>query len=454
MPVAVFFGAHADDVELGAGGTCAKLCAAAFNVRIVVATDESDPTVAATRRKEAIAAAAILGVPADRVQFLGLPDGQFRCGRDTVARIRALSAAWGLYPDTVFTHTEADSHQDHIELTRMVKAAFRRVAIFKYRVRNSAIDSHFQPNISSDIRGYVNLRSAALCQHKTQIALRRVGKLGCEDSEAFELEVQEGAANHFAILDRVNDIPFSRFWMPLCASGKITLIAQSAQPSRSYNPVFRRVPSDLHLVTRLQEQLFSVRRTQLTVQPLHAVTVGDEGATNLNELPAGASIILGGPYANPTAQVFCDQLPSARFRFDLASNEYLIDTHTGTVFEPMFKSIDGTSFELIRDYGLLTISRIGSAKHGRKESLVIAAMGVHAPGVAAAFSCLLSPEYMTPIIADARRVIDGAAETAQWVVPCDGGSTPLISEITSHVDASTYSQPRTLRHALDSRICA
>ena len=40
MAVAVFFGAHADDVELGAGGTCAKLCAAGFDVRIVVATDE------------------------------------------------------------------------------------------------------------------------------------------------------------------------------------------------------------------------------------------------------------------------------------------------------------------------------------------------------------------------------------------------------------------------------
>jgi len=336
----------------------------------------------------------------------------------------------------------------------MVKAAFRRVAIFKYRVRNSAIDSHFQPNISSDICGYLNLRSAALCQHKTQIALQRVGKLGCDDSEAFELEIQEGAANYFAILDRVNDIPFSRFWMPLSANGKITLIAQSAQPTRSYAPIFRCVPSDLHLVTRLQEQLFRVMRTQLIVQPLHALPAGGEVATDLDALPAGASIILGGPWANPTAQVFCNQIPSPRFRFDPSSNEYLIDTHTGTVFEPMFKSIDGTSFELVRDYGLLTISRIGSAKQGREESLVIAAMGVHAPGTAAVFSCLLSPEYMTPIIADARRVIEGAAETAQWVVPCDGGSTPLISEIRSHVDASTYSQPRTLRHALDSRICA
>jgi LmbE family N-acetylglucosaminyl deacetylase len=42
MTVAVFFGAHADDIELGAGGTCAKLCASGFEVHIVIATDESD----------------------------------------------------------------------------------------------------------------------------------------------------------------------------------------------------------------------------------------------------------------------------------------------------------------------------------------------------------------------------------------------------------------------------
>jgi len=177
MAVAVFFGAHADDIELGASGTCAKLCAVGFDVRIVVATDELNPANASTRRNEATGAAAILGVPPERVHFLGLPDGQFRCNRDTVAQVKNLVSALDLCPDVVFTHTEADSHQDHVELTRIVKAAFRRVAIVKYRVRSSAIPSHFEPTISSDISRYVNLKSAALCQHKSQIALRRVGTL-------------------------------------------------------------------------------------------------------------------------------------------------------------------------------------------------------------------------------------------------------------------------------------
>src|ERR1700694_1668608 len=108
MAVAVFFGAHADDIELGASGTCAKLCAVGFDVRIVVATDEIDPAIASSRRNEAIAASAILVVPPARVHFLGLADGHFRCNRDSVAQVRTLFSALDLCPDAIFTHTEAD----------------------------------------------------------------------------------------------------------------------------------------------------------------------------------------------------------------------------------------------------------------------------------------------------------------------------------------------------------
>jgi len=452
MAVAVFFGAHADDIELGASGTCAKLCAVGFDVRIVVATDELNPANASTRRNEAKGAAAILGVPPERVHFLGLPDGQFRCNRDTVAQVKNLVSALDLCPDVVFTHTEADSHQDHVELTRIVKAAFRRVAIVKYRVRSSAIPSHFEPTISGDISRYVNLKSAALCQHKSQIALRRVGDLVREHSESFELEIQEAAANYRPILDHVNDVPFSRLWMPLCAKGTITVIAQSRQLLRPYNPVCRRVPSDLLLVTQLQGELLQVMRTQPGLRSI-SVQEGDE--VQLDGLPVGASVILGGPYVNRAAKAFCDQIASLRFRFDPASTEYLIDTHTGTVFEPMFKSLSDTTFELTRDYGLLTIGRMHNPDPKREEAIVIAAMGVHAPGTVAAFSCLLLPEHIARIVDDARRVIEGSADCAQWVIPSDANGIPLVSEIEAHIGASRLPQrakdrPRAMGIALAS----
>ena len=41
----LFVGAHADDIEIGAGGTCALLCARGFDVHIVVLSDEDVPSM-------------------------------------------------------------------------------------------------------------------------------------------------------------------------------------------------------------------------------------------------------------------------------------------------------------------------------------------------------------------------------------------------------------------------
>jgi LmbE family N-acetylglucosaminyl deacetylase len=425
----VFFGAHAGDIELGAGGTCAKLCSAGFDVRIVVATDDKDPAVASTRRNEAIAAAAMLGVHAERIYFLGMPDGEFRCNRDTIARVRALFASLDLRPDVVFTHTEADSYQDHVELTRIVKGALRRVAMFKYRVRNSAVPSH---SVAGEGSRYGNLRSSALRQHVSQITSQRIDLLSCQHNEVFELEIQEGAADYSSILDYVNDAPFSRLWMPLCGAAEpVTIITQSCEPSRWYNPICGHPRRMLQLVTRLQNDLLQRMRAQLSV---HSISAHEEETTALDGLSEGTSVILGGPFENAAARAFCNQAGQLRYRFDPPSMEYLIDGHTGTVFEPMFRFPNATTFELMRDYGLLTISRLTNKDRTRKDRLVIAAMGVHAPGTAAAFSCLLVPQLAARIVDDARSVIEGRAYCAQWVVPCNANSSPVVSEIESHVD--------------------
>ena len=109
--------------------------------------------------------AGLLGVPKDRVHFLGFADGHVRCDRLSVGRVRELFAKRRIRPAVILTHTEADSHQDHVELTRIVKGTFRQSAILKYIVRNSAIVSSFRPLAYSAIDKYVGTKSAALCQH-------------------------------------------------------------------------------------------------------------------------------------------------------------------------------------------------------------------------------------------------------------------------------------------------
>src|SRR5262249_25458068 len=85
---ALFLGAHADDIEIGCGGTLAKMVALGWDVWMCVVTDDADRTLATTRRHEAQASAAAYGIPAAQVLFLGAPDTQLRCDGETVGALR------------------------------------------------------------------------------------------------------------------------------------------------------------------------------------------------------------------------------------------------------------------------------------------------------------------------------------------------------------------------------
>ena len=205
----MFAGAHADDVELGAGGTCAHLTRLGFDVHVLIMSDEVCPAIAALRRREAKAAGAELGVTSSKIHFLGLTDGAITCDRQAVGALRHLAATAGLNPIAVFTHSDADSHQDHIAATRIVKAAFRKTAFFKYQIRNSVVTSGFAPVIHCAVDGTYDAKLRALEQHQSQLT---AGRLPLDDvvrfderagvtssgrfGEAFELEFQDGAAGY------------------------------------------------------------------------------------------------------------------------------------------------------------------------------------------------------------------------------------------------------------------
>ena len=84
----VVLAAHPDDESLGAGGLLAAASRAGLPVELVCVTDGEgshphSPTtppedLAARRRDEVLAAAALLGIPAERVHHLGIPDGGVR----------------------------------------------------------------------------------------------------------------------------------------------------------------------------------------------------------------------------------------------------------------------------------------------------------------------------------------------------------------------------------------
>jgi LmbE family N-acetylglucosaminyl deacetylase len=68
-PIALFVGAHPDDIELGAGATAARLSAQNWIVWFLVLTSEADENVAELRKLEAAKAAITLGVDPCRLLF-------------------------------------------------------------------------------------------------------------------------------------------------------------------------------------------------------------------------------------------------------------------------------------------------------------------------------------------------------------------------------------------------
>lgn len=105
-------GAHPDDIELGFGGSAAKLVASGYEVAFVDLTN-GEPTPfgdPATRAREALKSAALLGV-ATRIT-LDLPNRELT---DTIeARHKVAEIYRKLKPKRLFIQGGQDAHPDHL----------------------------------------------------------------------------------------------------------------------------------------------------------------------------------------------------------------------------------------------------------------------------------------------------------------------------------------------------
>jgi LmbE family N-acetylglucosaminyl deacetylase len=125
---------HADDESLGCGGLIAACCAARRPPFVLILTDgvgshphsRSHPParLKATREAEARKAVAELGLPPERIAFMGLPDTaaphegtEFdRAVQTIIARARTMDCA------TIAAPWEHDPHCDHLAAHRMATA--------------------------------------------------------------------------------------------------------------------------------------------------------------------------------------------------------------------------------------------------------------------------------------------------------------------------------------------
>lgn len=117
----LFFGAHADDLELSAGGTIARIVHSGARVGLVDLTRGEMGTrgTPVTRKREADGAARILGV-AFRTQ-LDLGDGGLRTGR--AEELEIIGIIRRARPKLVFAPYPDDRHPDHTRAGRLVTEA-------------------------------------------------------------------------------------------------------------------------------------------------------------------------------------------------------------------------------------------------------------------------------------------------------------------------------------------
>jgi len=123
---------HADDAELGAGGTLAKFIEdgkqvyyAALSTYPESVTDEFPPDVV---KQEVEASTKSLGVPAENLFVFDFEVRRFPDKRQEILE-ELISLRKKIEPDLVLVHSLTDVHQDHKIVTEEAMRAFRKNAI-------------------------------------------------------------------------------------------------------------------------------------------------------------------------------------------------------------------------------------------------------------------------------------------------------------------------------------
>jgi N-acetylglucosamine malate deacetylase 1 len=157
------FGAHPDDIEIGMGGTVAKLNGMGYDVNLVVATL---PNFVSTdtkeqRRIEATMSAKVMG--SKQPDFLDLSPDEIIFNRKFTTLIDQIIRKYK--PEAIFTQWIGDSHQDHQALTRAVMAASRdsnNLFMYETTIPGGVTESAFRPQLYVDISETLEVKKNAL----------------------------------------------------------------------------------------------------------------------------------------------------------------------------------------------------------------------------------------------------------------------------------------------------
>jgi LmbE family N-acetylglucosaminyl deacetylase len=161
----LFLGAHADDIEIGCGGTAAKLAAMGRHIAFAQAA-----FCGSGRKKEAEAAASLLGLSVAKGNlFLGLiPDKRLN-EHPAVLQNWLDELAEQFSPETIFVHRGDDTHPDHVALYQAAIRVFVRHSVWLYPISKLAVQATpFTANHWENITSYFDMKLKLCACHASQ----------------------------------------------------------------------------------------------------------------------------------------------------------------------------------------------------------------------------------------------------------------------------------------------
>lgn len=159
----IAFGAHPDDIEIGMGGTVAKLTGMGYDVRLVIATLPNfvKTDIKEERKHESIMSAKVMGCKTP--EFLDLSPEEIVFKRKFVTQISKIIQE--LNSEAIFTQWIGDTHQDHQALTRAVVAAARDsndVFMYETTIPGGISEHAFRPQLYVDVTDTLEIKKNAL----------------------------------------------------------------------------------------------------------------------------------------------------------------------------------------------------------------------------------------------------------------------------------------------------
>jgi LmbE family N-acetylglucosaminyl deacetylase len=124
-------GAHADDIEIGCGGTILRLAAEGRLAAVTWVVGSGTDDRAAEARKSA--EVFLAGVEQTRIEIAGFRDGFFPWQGDQVKELFE-QLKREVAPDLILTHRRADAHQDHRTMAELTWNTWRDHLVLEYEI--------------------------------------------------------------------------------------------------------------------------------------------------------------------------------------------------------------------------------------------------------------------------------------------------------------------------------